>query len=288
MIKLKKMININESEVSDKNETFTYSEINDIYNLLSDKRQFNIRLYRAIKENNFDYRLARIREDRILKDTPNIINAIWASYFNEQNYGIKIPDRKKCLFSTNVKSEAERYGNLLTLIFPGKNSKVIYNINVYDSYNITETFAFMKNSMLLLLENEKFYDVLQNNKKFQEYNKFINILIDYYNRGIYDDLISFLHNINFKLVIKELNEIIEYKFNNDIFNNDIKSILDRQIKFFDDLDNYGKNVKYLNEKDKFKTRTEFIIYGPDEYLQVNANKFLNSFKWDGNKWIPKN
>jgi hypothetical protein len=251
-------------------EPFSESDILKIYEILKTKQQFKTFLYRIIKQ-PVEYRESKIRKDRVLKDTEEIINSILNALYNE--FSLDIPDRKHSLYASNSMKSIIEYGNNITIIFPGQKSKVIYNPNYSDSFRMTSIPSLYKYNISILLS--KYFEGDAKNI-YPNYYKFLNYIDRYRDNPDLDIILN--DNIKFKSVILELKEFI-----------DPPDPIRYQYNFFKNAIKYANEMEDLNKMDIFPPNKpiEFIIYGEDEYLQVNYYRFIESFEWSGNEWNPK-
>ena len=280
MIKLKKLL----IESEDPEDVFSPEQIKDIHREIQSKAQYKTPLYRGIKTYGFTYRNSQIRGDRKLKDTRPEVNAV-STAFNK-TLGFNIPDRRQCLYAINDSSFTGIYGSMLTLIFPAKDSTVIYNPKYSDSYNFTDTQYFSEYNIQRLIDNGTFNMIYkESSNKYVDYFAFFNALNGYISDKNIDSLYGKLSKMSFGNIMEQLRLILDNEFTH--LDNTVIYILQRQLNFFTVSLTYAQGIEVLKESDDIQSRSEFIIYGGGDYFQVNYNKFINSFEWKGSGWETK-
>lgn len=288
MIKLKSLMF--ESYNDERNSPpFEKEEAIRLKMILDNFMQFETFLFRGTEHLNpigFETRL--IRKNRVLKDTPAMQNEIIDAYLEWSGKNTIIPSRRNALFASTDRRTAGAYGKMLVVIFPDKQSKILYNPHIRDSYSVTDVGGIYTLRQLAI-------------NKFEEADKVSNFLIDvcnaptfrYYIFECYSlqvdnpELQKKLQNINFKNLIKELDFISNLLQTNEEYFKEYRDYvwpIDRQRDFFSKLTSY---VDKIQEFDYQKTRVfpltnsvdiELMIRG-DEYFMVDYYRFIKTFEW---------
>lgn len=273
MIKLKNLIQ----------EYYGGNQLDDLLEYINNPpcKKLIFRGDRNLGSEEFDIRRITTRE---LKDTKEISNDMIEKYKNDFN--IKFPNRKKCIFATTNLSTAEFYG-YPCVIFP-INCDIYYNIQYIDSITITGIGII---SGWLNIRNEHMSEVLNKLKKTKNaeniFRLYKNIFENKNKKNIKD--INLFENINFKKLIAEVNYLITNPliFSSHRITSEFSHSMSQCKKSFEKLSKYFKNT--VVEKDRIyklqesNSNIELLIDG-EAYLIIDYEFFIEHFHWYEDKW----